>query len=271
MEKNFASTIFFFLIIYLKRRVCFGPVCECWLNWSRGAEVGEKRERGNKYKTIELYTRIHPSIPKRSDPYSLYYFLTTTPLHCVTLRYTALLSAKIIKPTSSKLFYTNDFIERILQDPKDPEGRCANKTYPPPDRRPKRQVHKQKMNTEQKRNPEPCNDRQRPNTASVNLYKDLRNYGLLSSHLGKSPPFSPPGAEAHLASTGFVSRSLSHLRKSTLATKGFLCTMNRERESFTTELCAMSLYCMTRASRLLQQDRHGDERQIVTVHQRLLL
>ena len=81
-------------LIYLKRRVCFGPVCECWLNWSRGAEVGEKRERGNKYKTIELYTRIHPSIPKRSDPYSLYYFLTTTALHCVTLRYTALLSAK---------------------------------------------------------------------------------------------------------------------------------------------------------------------------------
>ena len=78
----------------MKRRVCFGPVCECWLNWSRGAEVGEERERGNKYKTIELYTRIHPSIPKRSDPYSLYYFLTTTPLHCVTLRYTALLSAK---------------------------------------------------------------------------------------------------------------------------------------------------------------------------------
>ena len=149
---------FFFLIIYLKRRVCFGPVCECWLNWSRGAEVGEERERGNKYKTIELYTQIHPSIPKRSDPYSLYYFLTTTPLHCVTLRYTALLSAKIIKPTSSKLFYTNDFIERILQDPKDPEGRYANKTYPPPDRRPKRQVHKQKKNTEQKRNTELCND-----------------------------------------------------------------------------------------------------------------
>ena len=166
---------FFFLIIYLKRRVCFGPVCECGLNWSRGAQVGEKRERGNKY------TRIHPSIPKRSDPYSLYYFLTTTPLHCVVV-------CKNNK-TSSKLFYTNDFIERILQDPKDPEGRCANKTYPPPDRRPKRQVHKQKRNTEQKRNPEPCNDRQRPNTASVNLYKDLRNYGLLSSHLGRSPPF----------------------------------------------------------------------------------
>ena len=82
---------FFFLLIYLKRRVCFGPVCECWLNWSRGAEVGEKRERGNKYKTIELYTQISSFDSKKVRSLQFVLFPNN---HSVTLRYTALLSAK---------------------------------------------------------------------------------------------------------------------------------------------------------------------------------
>ena len=145
-----------------------------------------RKEREETNTRLSNYThKFHPSIPKRSDPYSLYYFLTTTPLHCVTLRYTALLSAKIIKPTSSKLFYTNDFIERILQDPKDPEGRCANKTYPPPDRRPKRQVHKQKRNTERKRNPEPCNDKY-TNKREIQNERGILN--LVTTAKGQIPP-----------------------------------------------------------------------------------